>query len=389
MKIIADENIQALESLISPLGELTKLSPKSINPQNLKKADALIIRSVTSVIPSLIENSQIKFIGTTSVGFDNIDTNYLKQKNIYFTNAAGCNANSVVEYVLCSLLYLDSLNKISLKNSKIGIVGVGNIGSLLAKKLQALDIKVLLNDPLKEKTSPSLDLLPLEQLMDCDVITLHVPLTHKEEYKTHLLFDKQMIRQMKKGSILINTSRGEVVDTNALKKHLKSGHLSGAVLDVWPNEPHIDTDLIPFLDIATPHIAGHSYLGKRNGTVIIRNAFCRFFNLQKPEDDFNKAGSQNLKTISITKDINPNNFISELATITQKIYWPINDQKSLEKILNLTKKDHASFFSSLRKNYPKRLEFSQTILDLKTQLPDKEVLSKLKALDFQINTSRE
>jgi erythronate-4-phosphate dehydrogenase len=186
----------------------------------------------------------------------------------------------VQQYIAAALLKIASEFRFSLKDKTIGIVGVGNVGSKVEKLAYALGMKVLLNDPPRARREGNENFVTLEKILaDSDVVSVHVPLSIVGEDKTYHLFDEKNLKRMKRGAWFINSSRGEVADTNALKKILESGKPGGAVIDVWENEPDIDPDLMENVFIATPHIAGYSTDGKANGTSMIVNSLCKYFDL--------------------------------------------------------------------------------------------------------------
>jgi erythronate-4-phosphate dehydrogenase len=280
MRIIADDKIPFLNGILEPYAEVVYLSGKRITNKVLKDADALLIRTRTKCTPSLLKGTSLKFIGTATIGFDHIDTQFCEKNNIVWTNAPGCNSYSVQQYIAASLLKIAAEFRFSLKGKTIGIVGVGNVGTKVEKFARTLGMDVLLNDPPRAREEGEKNFVDLGTILyKSDIVTLHVPLNVVGEDCTWHLFDEKSFKKMKKGTWFINTSRGEVVETNALKKVLNSGKLGGAVLDVWENEPDIDLDLMAKAFLATPHIAGYSTDGKANGTSMVVNALYRHFNL--------------------------------------------------------------------------------------------------------------
>ncbi len=276
MELLIDENIFDGYKVYSLLGNTVSVPGRSIHSKDLDNKDILIVRSVTPVNENLLKNSSIKFVGTTSAGYDHIDTVYLKKNNIGFASAPDCNSNSVAEYVIAALLYLNKIDKISISDIKLGIIGAGNVGSRVIKKAEALGIKVVIYDPPLAKKSNKFHFTEIDTVLNCDVISIHVPLTDKKDNPTKNMFNEKMISKINKKAIIINTSRGNIIDEQALKKALKNKHLSGAVIDVWANEPEIDIELLKLVDTGTPHIAGHSINGKLNGTIMIYQAICKF-----------------------------------------------------------------------------------------------------------------
>lgn len=280
MKIIADDKIPFLKDVLEPYAEVIYLPGRQITNKILRDADALLIRTRTKCTESLLKGTKVKYIGTATIGFDHIDTQFCEKNEIFWTNAPGCNSSSVQQYMAAALLKIAAEFRFSLKGKTIGIVGVGNVGSKVEKLALALGMNVLLNDPPRERKEGEKNFVSLGSVIyKSDIVTLHVPLNVVGEDCTWHLFDEKSFKKMKKGTWFINASRGEVTETNALKKALGSGKLAGAVLDVWENEPDIDIDLMAKTFLATPHIAGYSTDGKANGTSIIVNSLCSQFNL--------------------------------------------------------------------------------------------------------------
>ncbi len=381
MKIIADENIPFVKQAFSSIGETDVLPTGQINEDNLKDADVLLVRSKTAVDQKLLEGSSVKFVATATIGIDHIDTEYLKRRNIGFANAAGCNANSVAEYVFAAMLHLSRKLKFPLGGKVLGVVGVGNIGSKVVRMAKRLGMKVLQNDPpLKRETGDS-RFVPLDDLMDADLITVHVPLTREGRDATLHLFDKHRIEKMKKGSILINSSRGAVVDGEALKSAVHSKHFSATVLDVWENEPEIDLSLLDAVDIGTSHIAGYSLDGKVNGTVMIREAVCRYFNLKTSWDHREVMPEPEVPFLTVEKSDEADEDV--LNQIVKKVYNIEKDDARLRQIFKIDEPERGAFFHRLRKEYPIRREFFNT--ELKFSNGNKKLADKFAALGFKIS----
>ncbi len=280
MKIVADDKIPFLKGVLEPFADVIYLPGKEIDNKILKDADALITRTRTRCNAALLKNTGLKFIGTATIGYDHIDTAFCDTNGITWTNAPGCNSSSVGQYIAAAILRISGKFKYKLKNKTLGIVGVGNVGSKVEKLARTLEMNVLLNDPPRERAEGEGKFVSLEQvLMESDIVTVHVPLNLTGTDCTLNLFNENSFRMMRKGTWFINTSRGEVTDTIALKNAIDSGKLMGTVTDVWEKEPDIDTELMEMAFISTPHIAGYSTDGKANGTSMIVNSLCKFFNL--------------------------------------------------------------------------------------------------------------
>lgn len=277
-RIIVDDKIPFLTGVLEPYANIKYMPGNQIKRDSISNADALLIRTRTKCNQSLLKGTSVKFIATATIGYDHIDTKYCNEQKILWANAPGCNSSSVQQYLVAALLTLAEKNNFSLSDKTIGIVGVGNVGSKVYAAAKLLGLNVKLNDPPRAKIERSSGFVSLDEIVQTsDIITLHVPLNKEDPYKTFHLFDKELLGKMKKNSWLINSSRGEVVETSALKTALISGKLQGAVLDVWENEPNIDTELLRLVDISTPHIAGYSADGKANGTAQVVRSLSNYF----------------------------------------------------------------------------------------------------------------
>jgi erythronate-4-phosphate dehydrogenase len=279
MKIIADDKIPFLRGALESFADVIYMPGREINKTAVKDADALIIRTRTKCNEELLSGSNVKFIGTATIGYDHIDTTYCEKNNIAWTNAPGCNSTSVMQYVTAAILELSGENNFDPRGKTLGIVGVGNVGSKVEKTARILGMNVLLNDPPRSRKEGMDKFVLLDDVLNnSDIITIHAPLNLVGEDLTYHLFDEKSFRKMKKGAWLISSARGEIVDSQALKKSLETDKIN-AILDVWENEPDIDTKIMDMAYIATPHIAGYSTDGKANGTTMIVNSLCKFFGL--------------------------------------------------------------------------------------------------------------
>ena len=280
IRIIADDKIPFLKGVLDQYADVTYLPGNLIGKEQLKDADALLIRTRTKCTEDLLKDTKVSFIGTATIGFDHIDTRFCERHQIKWSNAPGCNSSSVQQYIAAALLKMAGDFHFRLKDKTIGIIGVGNVGTKVEKLAKILGMNVLLNDPPRARKEGEKLFVNLEILLkDSDIITIHVPLNIVGKDRTYRLINNTSIRKMKKGVWLINTSRGEVADSSALKRALCAGKFAGVVLDVWENEPDIDYDVLDKAFLATPHIAGYSTDGKVNGTAMIVNALSKNFNL--------------------------------------------------------------------------------------------------------------
>ncbi|HBC89358.1 MAG TPA: 4-phosphoerythronate dehydrogenase PdxB [Lentisphaeria bacterium] len=286
MKIVCDNKIPFLKGVLEPYAEVVYLPGAKIAKADLADADGLIVRTRTKCNKELLSGTKVKFVATATIGFDHIDANYCESNRIFWTNAAGCNSASVAQYVASAILNLAVENKFSLSEKTLGIIGVGNVGSKVAKFAKTAGMKVLLNDPPRaRKEGDETSFVSLERILaESDIITLHVPLNMTGPDKTYHLADKIFFNSIAKCAWLINSSRGEVCDTMELKNILKTSRIAGAILDVWENEPEIDLDLLGLAKFATPHIAGYSTDGKANGTSMSVQSLAKFFEIKQLEN---------------------------------------------------------------------------------------------------------
>ncbi len=374
IKIVADENIEFVKEAFSGFGTLTVLPGRKISKNDLLGADVLLVRSVTQVNESLLAGTKVKFVGTATIGSDHIDKDYLTSNNLFFTDAAGCNSEAVKEYVFTALYQIAEEQKLTLKNKTMGIVGVGNIGSRVARTANTLGVKVLKNDPPLKRKSNSDEYLELDELMQADIITIHVPLIKQGIDKTHHLFDKARLNKLKDGTILINSSRGSVIDNDALAKIISQKKLS-VILDVWENEPNINRDLLNKVRIATPHIAGYSLEGKVNGTVILYKALCNYLKISS-------SWFPQLPSVIDKITISNTELQQSLHKIFSSIYNIRKDDFNVRKINEFDGKERGNYFDSLRKNYLLRREFTNYKVRLDSN--NKELEEILNTLRFNV-----
>ncbi|MBN1763869.1 MAG: 4-phosphoerythronate dehydrogenase PdxB [Sedimentisphaerales bacterium] len=380
MKIIVDENIPFGKELFSSLGEVCCLAGREIFAATVAEARVLLVRSVTRVDQALLDESPVEFVGSATIGTDHIDLEYLKNRGITFTSAAGSNANSVAEYVMTALLTLAQKNGLNLQGRRIGIIGVGNIGSRVETMARGLGLQVLLNDPPLCRQTGDPKFLPLEHVLKADIVTCHVPLTRSGPDPTWHLLDENKLAQLGPDTILINTSRGPVVDNQALKAQLLRRSIGPVILDVWENEPDIDIELLNNVSIGTPHIAGYSQDGKVNGSLMLFHRLCRFLGIKKE--------------IKIKELLPPpeNNIIelsasgkSEVEVLTEAlscIYPIMADDGRLRKITRQEPHSRGPFFDQLRKTYPVRREATNYIVKPSENRPALEHMLNL--LGFQV-----
>lgn len=354
MKILADENMPLVTELFKEFGDITLKHGRKIEPADLKDIDVLLVRSITKVNDSLLSMANnLQFVGTATAGFDHIDIDALKRRNITFSNAQGCNKISVGEYVLSGILYLAHKFNLNLPKLSIGVIGAGCTGSEVIKRAKALGLTVLVSDPpLKESDSNKYhDYLSFEECLKADIVTFHVPLTKDGKYPTyHMLNEKVLAEYFAGQKFIINASRGEVCDDFALLNSLKSNKNLHLIKDVWEGEPNISCkELINYALISTPHIAGYSYEGKCRGTYLLYQKLCQMLN-KEPRLLTSFLKEPIISDITI-KDVN-----LSYDTIRRLVHL-VYDLRRDGDIFLREFKDGESF-DRMRKLYPERRELS-------------------------------
>ena len=281
MKVIVDNKIPYIAGEIEKIADKVVYLPgDAFTKEEVKEADALVVRTRTHCNRDLLEGSQVKFIVTATIGFDHIDTEYCHEAGIAWTNCPGCNAGSVEQYIHSVLLLLKREKGVKLEETTLGIVGVGHVGSRVKRMAESLGMKVLLNDPPRADKGEKgfVDLRTIAS--ESDVITFHTPLIKEGIYRTYHLVDKDFLFSLKRNHVIINSSRGELVDTASLLIALSAGKVKDAVIDTWEYEPVISRELMEVAFLATPHIAGYSADGKANATRMSLEALARFFGVE-------------------------------------------------------------------------------------------------------------
>jgi len=382
MLIVADENMPFAEAAFRTLGDVRLMPGRAMTREAVRDAEILAVRSVTKVNRELLEGTAVRFVGTATIGTNHVDEEYVKETGIAFTSAPGCNANSVSEYIAAALLVLSGREGERLAGKSIGIVGVGNVGSRVAAKAEALGMRVVLNDPPLQRKTGDEKYRPIEEIPGCDVVTLHVPLEKDGPDPTYHLADDDFIAAMKPGAALINSSRGAVVDNPALLTALESEQLGAAVLDVWEGEPLILPGLLKRVALGTPHIAGYSLDGKINGTTMVYEAACRFLG----EEPTWKASDEDAPVAvpELQLDVSDRAVEDILREAVLAVYPIERDDAALRKVLDLPRDAQGNFFDNLRKNYPLRREFPNTRVRFSGGKPSDPLTVALRHLGFRV-----
>ncbi|BCN93983.1 erythronate-4-phosphate dehydrogenase [Thiomicrorhabdus immobilis] len=364
--IIIDDAVPYAEAIFSHLGKVITLPGKAIDAETVKNADALIVRSRTQVNAELLANSQVSFVGSTVVGLDHIDQEFLKSNNIHFYSAQGCNANSVAEYIITALYELAETFDFKLQDKTLGIIGVGNVGEKVYNKAKQLGVTCLLNDPLKIDKQPdqvNLDnYVDLDTCLTADIITVHTPLTRSGKHPSYDLISAEKLAQIKPQQILINAARGGVINEQAW---INTPTLAN-IIDCWENEPNINEALYRTAFLATPHIAGHSLDAKVAGSAMVYNELCRFWNTPIQDKWRNQLPPQP-DLIEITEQAPTQTAMRQTLNKTHDI--KTDDlairSKDISKVHNK--------YENYRRNFPIYREFSQH----KIQITSNPELNKL------------
>jgi len=381
MLIVADENIPLLDSFFGDFGEVRRVSGRSMTAEDVRDADILLVRSVTRVNRELLEGSRVRFVGTTTIGTDHVDLDWLEQQGIRFSAAPGCNANSVAEYVLSVLsLYAEKRGLTDWSQLSVGIVGVGNVGGELAHKLERLGFDVRLCDPPRaelEQDGP--EFVSLGEAMTCDVVSLHTPLTREGDYPTFHMIGEQELDSLGANQLLINSGRGEVIDSAALQARLGRGDAPVVALDVWEQEPAIHPGLVEQVWLATPHIAGYSLEGKVQGTEIIYQALSQFLGLPVRKKAGQFLPEPALSKLSFTSSAEEEDAI---RIALRACYDPRRDDIRLRNAMAASAQERSAAFDRLRRDYPVRRECSSLKIQLKGT--SKSLQDSFRAIGFKL-----
>ncbi|MBU2886810.1 4-phosphoerythronate dehydrogenase [Gilvimarinus agarilyticus] len=350
MKIVVDENIPLAGAFFESAAELISLPGRALTAADVKDADALLVRSVTRVDEALLQGSKVKFVGTCTIGMDHLDQAYLQRAGIAYTNAPGCNANSVVEYVYAALSHLN----VDWHQRSVGIIGCGNVGGALYRALSSQGVECRCYDPfLTREQNP--DLTDLEEVLQCDIVSMHTPLTTTGQHPSRHMLDYTQLRKLRDDVVLLNCGRGAVIDNRALLKLMqeRDNHIQ-VVLDVWEGEPEISVDLLNRVQLGSPHIAGYSFDGKLKGTAMIYQAFCRHFGLTE------KVHLADVLPVTLNNRLAmpEGDAWQVIGQLIEKVYAIEADDRALREMVADGTEPVATGFDRLRKQYPVRREFS-------------------------------
>ncbi len=364
--VLADENIPGLAEQLGDSVQLETLPGRSIAREHLLCADALLVRSVTRVNADLLAGTAVKFVGTATSGYDHIDRAWLAEQGTGFAHAPGSNANSVVEYVLAAVAETGDFLERLLAGGRLGIVGYGHIGRALARRLTALGINHCIYDPWLSAAE-----LPVpaffEEILSCDVISLHPALTLEAPYPSKHLFDAAALAGLGSKQLLINASRGPVVDNAALSVRLDRAEAPVVVLDVWEYEPRVDAALLEKVRYGSAHIAGYSLDGKLAGTAMLVQALAATLGIGLPSSPAPGRAPLALPALDSHAEV--------LRYLLGQCYRVADDDRRLrETTLTLPEKAAADNFDRLRRDYPERRELAGSRVRISAGGPDHAAL---------------
>lgn len=374
LTIVADENIPALEPLFARFGDLITCPGRTLSPEQVRDADVLLVRSVSKVNAELLAGSSVRFVGTATIGTDHVDQAWLAQQGIGFSSAPGCNADSVVDYVLAALLHTAQDQGFDLQTKTLGIVGVGNVGRRLQTRMEKLGVRLLLCDPPRaEAEADSESFVSLEQVLtDADIICLHTPLIRNGDWPTQHLLSETNMALLKPDVVLLNAGRGPVIDNKALLALVKTRPQMSLILDVWEDEPWVDAELAAYCRIATPHIAGYALDGKIRGTWMLYQALCQHLGID---------GEMPLKTVLPEAPVSAMQLYApeNLLAPVRAVYDIYRDDRAFRAMLKAGDAEIRQGFDRLRRFYPERREFGT--LNLSGELEPEQV-QQFAALGF-------
>lgn len=354
MKIVVDENMPLAEALFAEFGEVVRVPGRTLTAAQLTDADVLLVRSITKVNASLLSQAnKLKFVGTATIGTDHVDKTYLTENAIPFFSAPGCNKVSVGEYVISALLVMAEKYQFSLSGLSLGIIGAGNTGTAVAERAAALGVVVKLCDPPKQQSGDQQKFVTYDEALTCDLVSFHVPLSRHGEHATFHLLDERRIQALRPEQILINACRGEVWDNQAMLVRQQSALPLRLVMDVWENEPNVLQTLVPYTEIATPHIAGYSLEGKYRGTYMLYEAFCQHFGYEIKKQLQPMLPVADINTLSLSADVT--------ECILKKLIHLVYDVRRDDAIFR-HKIVQLGSFDDMRKKYPERREWSSLMI---------------------------
>lgn len=348
--IVADENIPGIVELFGELGDVRTVQGRAMTPAQVRDADILLVRSVTSVDGRLLDGSRVRWVGTATIGVDHLDIPYLQGRGIDFASAPGSNADSVVEYVLAALAGTGAMwARLLAGQARVAVIGVGNVGERLMRRLLRLGIETVGCDPLRSGP-PDLRLVTLEAALQSSVVCLHTPLTRAGPAPTWHLLGERELATLPRGALLLNAGRGPVLDNAAL---LRSRDDLWLALDVWEHEPAIDRRLLERVALGTPHIAGYSLDGKIAGARQLLRACCHRFGWVEPVQ---RAPAAPRPWVEVAAGLPDAELIRR---VLHGVYDPWADDRRLRAaVRGIGDEAVGTAFDALRRSYPVRRELA-------------------------------
>lgn len=362
--LVADANLAFAEELFAPLGELRLLPGRAIGPADVADADALLVRSVTRVDQALLAGSRVRFVGSATIGADHLDVDYLRSAGIACATAPGCNATAVVDYVCSAIAAVPELLERLVSGGRVAVVGGGNVGARLARRLRRAGIDVRVVDPWLQPPQPW-PLIGMSALDRCDLICVHTPLTRSGPYPTYHLFDAERLDRLRPGTVLLNAGRGPVIDRAALAQRLARGDMA-AVLDVWEHEPDLTPELVEAVALGTPHIAGYSDDGKLAGSLAVWRAWCRLQRIPLPAEPSLPPAPE-----LVLPEASSGTALIRAACLAA--YDIRSDDRALRRVAATG--DAAAGFDRLRSEYPLRREYGTRPLPTSLGATERRLLS--------------
>lgn len=386
MNILYDSAMPFAEAFFEGLGQLQCFTAGNMDERALAWADILLVRSTTKVDASLLNKaSNLKVVGTATAGFDHFDIPSLERSGIKWMASPGCNARAVAEYVFCALLTKAHEEGFVLSDRSLGVVGVGQVGSRVAKLMQHIGMRVFCYDPPRSIRDEQFQSDDFADILGADVISLHVPLTDTGDFPTFHMFNGEVAKQLTSSQIVVNACRGDVVDLNALMQRQTQTNACSQpteqltlVTDCWPQEPLVSKNAIDASSIATAHIAGHTLEGKARGTESLYQQLCRLLNKEATRKltDF-------LPELKMTDALRNALINIEEQGVTQQTLF------HLSQCFYNIREDDTSFrqfmmtndsFGDFRRNYPVRREFDALTLTIQ----NRSAAQQLSELGFSV-----
>ncbi len=386
MNILYDRNMPLGRELFSRLGNATAVEGRTLTSKQLRKTDLLFLRSTCKIDETLLSGTPVKFVGSGVVGTDHIDFQALRRLGIPIATAPGCNAESVADYVVAALLAIGERQGRSWEGATLGIIGVGHVGSIVKRFAEeALGMKTLCCDPPRKDDGDyrARDFVSYEEVLrQADVITFHTPLNEDGPYKTRGYFSGPIVRKIKPGAVLLNFARGPICDNALVATMLGAGLLSDAAIDCWEGEPDYSAELAAVAALTTPHIAGHAYEGKADGTWKVYEAACEYMDVDPGKKPPYPPPTVPLLTLE-GKSKSDQAILREAVKATCDIEGDTTRFRQAYASDETTRKER---FDALRKDYPHRRHFSAT--QVYVAHPSPTIATKLRTLGFEVLTQK-